>query len=264
LLALILTLCGFAGRPGVYAWLVWCGFTLLLTVLFPILIAPLFNRFTPLADSELAAADPGAAGACGLSTPAALYTMDGSRRSQPRPTLISRAWARPSDRFFRHAAATAATARIEAVLAHELGQFRLRHVASAFCWVFVAQRADAGRLSWLMQRTWFYEGLGVEPLLQARNDALAAGLFFLAMPVFTFPVGTVSSLLSRRQEFEADQFAARYASPRLLNRRPDQAVQGQLPTLTRIRFIRAFTTLTRLHRFESSDLLKVPSAATVG
>jgi STE24 endopeptidase len=213
LLALILTLMRFAGSYWwAYAWLVWCGFTLLLTVLFPIVIAPLFNRFTPLADPELLQRIKTLLGRAGFRT-SGVYTMDGSRRSSHGNAYFTGLGAAKRIVFFDTLLERLQPPEIEAVLAHELGHFRLRHVRKRLLLGFVSSGLLLIALSWLMQRAWFYEGLGVEPLLQARNDGLALVLFFLVMPVLTFLLAPLSSLLSRRQEFEADEFAARYASP---------------------------------------------------
>jgi STE24 endopeptidase len=212
LLALILTLMRFAGSYWwLFAWLVWCGFTLLLTVLFPILIAPLFNRFTPLADPELLERIQALLARTGFQT-SGIYTMDGSRRSSHGNAYFTGLGAAKRIVFFDTLLQRLQPPEIEAVLAHELGHFRLRHVRKRLLLGFVASLVLLAALNWLMQRTWFYQGLGVEPLLQARNDGLAVVLFILVMPVFTFLFAPVTSLLSRRQEFEADEFAARYAS----------------------------------------------------
>jgi STE24 endopeptidase len=216
LLALILTLMRVTGPYWwLYAWLVWCGFTLLLTVLYPILIAPLFNRFVPLADSELLQRIQALLARVGFQT-RGVFTMDGSRRSSHGNAYFTGLGAAKRIVFFDTLLERLQAPEIEAVLAHELGHFRLRHIRKRLLLGFATSGLLLAVLSWLLHQTWFYEGLGVEPLLQARNDALALILFFLVVPVFTFPLAPLSSLLSRRHEFEADQFAARYASPRAL------------------------------------------------
>lgn len=216
LLALVLTLMRFAGAYWwVYAWFLWCGFTLLFTVLFPVLIAPLFNRFTPLADQELLSRIQALLGRAGFRA-SGVYTVDGSRRSSHGNAYFTGLGAAKRIVFFDTLMERLQAPEIEAVLAHELGHFRLQHVRKRLLLGFVVSGLLLAVLSWLMQHTWFYEGLGVEPLLQGRNDGIALVLFFLVMPVFTFLFAPMSSLLSRRQEFEADEFAARYASPRAL------------------------------------------------
>jgi STE24 endopeptidase len=264
LLALILTLMRFAGPTWwVYAWLVWCSFTLLLTVLFPILIAPLFNRFTPLADSELLQRIQALLGRAGFHT-SGVYTMDGSRRSSHGNAYFTGLGAAKRIVFFDTLLQRLQPPEIEAVLAHELGHFRLRHVRKRLLLGFVASGLMLVALSWLMQRTWFYEGLGVEPLLQARNDALALVLFFLVMPVFTFLLAPVSSLLSRRQEFEADQFAARYASPQALIDALIKLYKDNATTLTPDPIHSSFYNSHPPASIRIERLLKVRAPATVG
>jgi STE24 endopeptidase len=216
LLALTLILMRFAGSQWwLWAWLLWCGFTVALTILFPILIAPLFNRFTPLADPELLQRIQALLARTGFATNG-VYTMDGSRRSSHGNAYFSGLGAAKRIVFFDTLLERLQPSEIEAVLAHELGHFRLKHVRKRLLLTFVASLLVLAVLSWLMQQVWFYQGLGVEPLLEARNDALALVLFVLVMPVFTFLLAPIASLLSRRHEFEADQFAARYSSSRAL------------------------------------------------
>jgi STE24 endopeptidase len=216
LLALMLALMRFAGPAWwIYAWIVWCAFTLLFTVLFPILIAPLFNRFTPLADAELLRRIQALLTRAGFRS-SGVYTVDGSRRSSHGNAYFTGLGAAKRIVFFDTLMDRLQPPEIEAVLAHELGHFRLQHVRKRLLLGFVTSAVLLLALSWLMQRTWFYEGLGIEPLMQGRNDGIALVLFFLVTPVFTFLLAPLSSLLSRRQEFEADEFAAHYASPRAL------------------------------------------------
>ncbi len=213
LLALVLTLMQGAGPYWwVYVWLVWCGFTLLLTVLFPIVIAPLFNRFTPLADSELLQRIQALLGRTGFHT-SGVYTMDGSRRSAHGNAYFTGLGSAKRIVFFDTLLERLQPLEIEAVLAHELGHFRLRHVRKRLLLGFAASLLVLFALSWLTQRAWFYQGLGVQPLLQSHNDGVAIVLFILVMPVFTFLLAPLASLLSRHHEFAADEFAARHASP---------------------------------------------------
>jgi len=216
LLALILALMRFAGSYWwVYAWAVWCAFTVLITVLFPVLIAPLFNRFTPLADSDLLQRIRALLGRAGFRA-SGIYTMDGSRRSSHGNAYFTGLGAAKRIVFFDTLLERLQPPEIEAVLAHELGHFRLRHVSKRLVLGFAFSGVMLAFLSWLMQHAWFYRGLGVEPLPQGRNDGLALVLFFLVLPVFTFLFAPLSSLLSQRHEFEADEFAARYSSPKAL------------------------------------------------
>jgi STE24 endopeptidase len=213
LLALVLTLMRFAGSWWwLYAWVTWCVFSLALTVVFPVLIAPLFNRFTPLSDSDLLQRIKSLLARAGFQT-SGVYTMDGSRRSSHGNAYFTGLGAAKRIVFFDTLLDRLQPTEIEAVLAHELGHFRLQHVRKRLLLGFAASGLLLLSLSWLMQRAWFFEGLGVEPSMLARNDALALVLFFLVVPVFTFLLAPATSLLSRRQEFEADAFAARHASP---------------------------------------------------
>jgi STE24 endopeptidase len=212
LLMLVLALMRFAGGYWwLYAWVAWCSFTLLLTVLFPVLIAPLFNRFTPLADPALLERIQALLSRTGFST-SGVYTMDGSRRSSHGNAYFTGLGSAKRIVFFDTLLERLAPVEIEAVLAHELGHFRLKHVKKRLLLTFAASFALLLMLNWLMGAAWFYRGLGVEPLLGGRNDGLALVLFVLVIPVFTFVFAPLTSLLSRHHEFEADAFAARYSS----------------------------------------------------
>jgi STE24 endopeptidase len=119
---------------------------------------------------------------------------------------------------------------IEAVLAHELGHFRLKHVAKRMLWMAVLSLAFLALLAWLMASPWFYEGLGTPAELARPGVALV--LFFLVLPVFTFALGPVASLYSRRHEFEADAFAAQHASAPALVQALVKLYQDNAATLT--------------------------------
>lgn len=216
LLALVLMLMQRAGPYWwAYGWVAWCAFTLALTVLFPVLIAPLFNRFTPLADSELLQRIELLLTRTGFDT-RGVFTMDGSRRSSHGNAYFTGLGSAKRIVFFDTLLERLQPPEIEAVLAHELGHFRLKHVRKRLLLGFAGSALLLIALSWVMQRPWFYRGLGVEPLLLHSNAGLAIVLFVLVIPIFTFPFAPISSLLSRRHEFQADEFAARHASPRAL------------------------------------------------
>ncbi len=216
LLVLVLCLMRYAGGYWwLYAWLAWCAFTVILTVLFPVLIAPMFNRFTPLSDPGLLQRIEALLARTGFAT-SGVYTMDGSRRSSHGNAYFTGLGSVKRIVFFDTLLERLQPVEIEAVLAHELGHFRLRHIRKRLLLSFAASVALLGTLNWLMQQVWFYQGLGVEPLMDARNDGLALVLFILVIPVVTFLFAPIGSLLSRKHEFEADAFAARYASPSAL------------------------------------------------
>jgi STE24 endopeptidase len=194
-----------------YAWLVWIAFNLALLVLYPTVIAPLFNRFEPLKDETLAQRIQALLARTGFSS-RGIFVMDGSRRSGHGNAYFTGLGRAKRVVFFDTLIERLQPPEIEAVLAHELGHFRLRHVAKRLAASFVASLLFLAVLGWVAGQTWFYQGLGVEPALHARNDGLALVLFLLVAPVFTFVLAPVASLLSRRHEFEADAFAARHAS----------------------------------------------------
>ena len=198
-----------------YAWLVWSGFQLLMMVLFPTVIAPLFNKFTPLADEALKTRIEGLMGRVGFASKG-LFVMDGSKRSAHGNAYFSGFGANKRIVFFDTLLARLAPPEIEAVLAHELGHFKLKHIVKRIAMMFAISLAFLALLGYLKEQLWFYTGLGVDPLLLAGqpNDALALILFALALPVFTFLFGPLTSLSSRKHEFEADAFAATHTDAR--------------------------------------------------
>lgn len=214
LLWVILTLMAKAGALWwLYAWLVWTGFQLLVMVLYPTVIAPLFNKFTPLADESLKSRIEGLMTRVGFASKG-LFVMDGSKRSAHGNAYFSGFGANKRIVFFDTLLARLAPAEIEAVLAHELGHFKLKHIVKRIGMMFALSLAFLALLGWLKNQVWFYTGLGVAPIIAPgqSNDALALILFMLTLPVFTFLFSPLASLGSRKHEFEADAFAARHAS----------------------------------------------------
>lgn len=191
-----------------YAWFVWIGFNALMLVLFPTVIAPLFNKFEPLRDETLAHRIGRLLERTGFAS-RGVFVMDGSRRSSHGNAYFTGLGRSKRIVFFDTLLERLAPPEIEAVLAHELGHFKLRHIAKRLAFSFVAGFVLFAALGWLAAEPWFYQGLGVTPATDARNDGLALVLFFLVLPVFTFFLAPLASLLSRRHEFEADAFAAR-------------------------------------------------------
>lgn len=208
LLWVVLTLMDKTGSLWwLYAWLVWTGFQLLMMVLYPTVIAPLFNKFTPLADESLKARIEGLMARVGFASKG-LFVMDGSKRSAHGNAYFSGFGANKRIVFFDTLLARLAPPEIEAVLAHELGHFKLKHIVKRMVVLFALSLVFLALLGYLKQQAWFYTGLGVEPLLGTSNDAMALLLFMLVLPVFTFPFSPLSSFTSRKHEFEADAFAA--------------------------------------------------------
>ena len=196
-----------------YAWLVWSGFQLLMMVLYPTVIAPLFNKFTPLADDKLKDRIEGLMARVGFASKG-LFVMDGSKRSAHGNAYFSGFGANKRIVFFDTLLSRLAPSEIEAVLAHELGHFKLKHIIKRIAVLFALSLAFLALLGWLKTQVWFYTGLGVTPLLGQANDAMALLLFSLALPVFTFPFSPLTSITSRKHEFEADAFAASHSDAR--------------------------------------------------
>jgi STE24 endopeptidase len=194
-----------------YAWLVWAGFSVLIMVLYPTVIAPLFNKFEPLKDSALAERVQALLTRTGFSSKG-VFVMDGSRRSSHGNAYFTGLGRAKRVVFFDTLVQRLSPPEIEAVLAHELGHFRLRHITKRLIVSFASSLALLALLGWLAGQAWFYQGLGVTPTLDARNDGIALVLFMLVLPVFTFVLAPIASLFSRKHEFEADAFAAQHAS----------------------------------------------------
>jgi STE24 endopeptidase len=208
----VLTLMGKTGPLWwFYTWLVWSGFQLLMMVLYPTVLAPLFNKFTPLEDDSLKARIEGLMQRVGFASKG-LFVMDGSKRSAHGNAYFSGFGANKRIVFFDTLLSRLAPQEIEAVLAHELGHFKLKHIVKRIVVIFAASLAFLTLLGYLKEQVWFYTGLGVTPIPGAGNDAMALILFMLAMPVFTFAFGPLSSIMSRKHEFEADAFAATHSN----------------------------------------------------
>jgi STE24 endopeptidase len=214
LLWVVLTLMDRTGALWwLYAWLVWSGFQLLMMVLYPTVIAPLFNKFTPLADDKLKDRIEGLMQRVGFAAKG-LFVMDGSKRSAHGNAYFSGFGANKRIVFFDTLLSRLAPEEIEAVLAHELGHFKLKHIVKRIGVLFALSLAFLAVLGWLKTQVWFYTGLGVMPLLGQSNDAMALLLFSLVLPVFTFPFSPLTSITSRKHEFEADAFAASHSDAR--------------------------------------------------
>ncbi len=194
-----------------YAWLIWCGFQILMLGLYQNLIAPLFNKFTPLADEGLKSRIEGLMQRVGFASKG-LFVMDGSRRSAHGNAYFSGFGSAKRIVFFDTLLSRLAPNEIEAVLAHELGHFKLNHVIKRIAIMFIISLGFLALLGYLKNQTWFYLGLGVLPMMDASNDAMALILFMFALPVFTFLLSPLLSLTSRKNEFEADAFAAKHSN----------------------------------------------------
>ena len=194
-----------------YAWIVWSGFQLLMLVLYPTVIAPLFNKFTPLADDSLRSRIENLMRRVGFASKG-LFVMDGSKRSAHGNAYFSGFGAAKRIVFFDTLLSRLAPQEIEAVLAHELGHFKLKHIVKRIIVMFAISLGFLALLGYLKNQAWFYTGLGVDPMMGASNDAMALLLFMLVLPVFTFFLAPLISISSRKHEFEADAFAAEHSN----------------------------------------------------
>ena len=210
-----------------YTWVFWCAFNLLILLIYPTWIAPLFNKFTPLADNELKARIENLLTRCGFAS-SGLFVMDGSKRSNHGNAYFTGLGKSKRIVFFDTLLSRLQGGEIEAVLAHELGHFKHRHVMKRIVLMFSLSLGFLAVLGQLMTADWFYRGLGVS----TQNTALALILFFLVVPVFTFLLTPLSSLLSRRHEFEADRYAAEHASASELTNALVKLYEDNAATLT--------------------------------
>jgi STE24 endopeptidase len=214
LAALVLWLMAAAGSLWwLWAWGAWMAFNLVLLVLYPTLIAPLFNKFEPLADADLKARVQALMQRCGFAAKG-LFVMDGSRRSAHANAYFTGLGAAKRVVFFDTLLQRLSPGEVEAVLAHELGHFNHRHVQKRIVGIFGFSLLALAVLGWLSTQAGFYTGLGVTPNPDAPNDALALLLFMLALPPFVFFVSPLMAHFSRRHEFEADAYACAQASGR--------------------------------------------------
>ncbi len=212
LVASILWLMGKAGKLWwLEAWLVWMLFTLSITWAYPRLIAPLFNKFTPLDDPSLRNRLEALLQRCGFHS-RGMFVMDGSRRSAHGNAYFSGFGKNKRIVFFDTLLEGLSADEIEAVLAHELGHFKRRHILKGMLTMAVISLLGLALLGWLRQQPWFFAGLGIS----VQDDAMALALFLLVIPVFTVFFTPLFSALSRKHEFEADDYAATQASARAL------------------------------------------------
>ena len=210
-----------------YVWLVWAAFNLVMLALYPTVIAPLFNKFTALEDATLKSRIDRLLERCGFRS-RGVFVMDGSKRSSHGNAYFTGFGAAKRIVFFDTLVSRLAPSEIEAVLAHELGHFKLRHILKRIVWLFGASLAFLALLGYLSNQSWFYTGLGV----QLPSTAMALLLFVFALPAFTFLLAPIGSLYSRRHEYEADAYAASQANGEDLVRALVKLYQDNASTLT--------------------------------
>ncbi len=214
-----------------YVWGVWVTFNLLLLFIYPSFIAPLFNKFTPLQDETLKARIVTLLQKCGF-TAQGLFVMDGSKRSSHGNAYFTGFGKTKRIVFFDTLLERLTPTEIEAVLAHELGHFKRRHVLKRIAFTFAMSLGFLWLLAVLIQAGWFYQGLGVTMPATSLATALALLLFFMVLPVFSFLLHPLMSYYSRKHEFEADAYAVQQTDARDLASALVKMYQDNAATLT--------------------------------
>ena len=227
LLAVLWLMAEMGAQWWLYVWLFWCSFNLLILFIYPTWIAPIFNKFTPLEDADLKQRIETLLARCGFAA-SGLFVMDGSKRSNHGNAYFTGFGKNKRIVFFDTLLNRLLPEEIEAVLAHEIGHFKHKHVIKRIAMLFGLSLAFLALLGQFMTADWFYQGLGVN----AQNTTLGLILFFLVVPVFTFLLIPLSSSLSRRHEFEADQYAAQHASSQNLVNALVKLYEDNAATLT--------------------------------
>jgi STE24 endopeptidase len=194
-----------------YLWVVWSVFNLLMLAIYPTFIAPLFNKFSPLTDELLKTRIEALLIKCGFKSQG-LFVMDGSSRSSHGNAYFTGFGSSKRVVFFDTLLERLGTGEIEAVLAHELGHFKHHHVIKRIALMFLVSFMGLALLGWLKQQGWFYLGLGVSEA----SDYMALLLFMLVSPVFLFLLRPLMASYSRKNEFEADEYAAQNADAKHL------------------------------------------------
>jgi STE24 endopeptidase len=189
-----------------YLWVVWSVFNIIMLAIYPTFIAPLFNKFTPLADESLKSRIEALLTKCGFKSQG-LFVMDGSTRSGHGNAYFTGFGSSKRVVFFDTLLSRLNTEEIEAVLAHELGHFKHHHVIKRIIMLFALSFAGLALLGWLTNQAWFYNGLGVS----TPSNYMALMLFLLVSPVFLFILRPIMASYSRKNEFEADDYAAKHA-----------------------------------------------------
>ena len=210
-----------------YLWLIWSAFNLTMLAVYPTFIAPLFNKFTPLKDENLKERIEMLLTKCGFKSQG-LFVMDGSSRSSHGNAYFTGFGASKRVVFFDTLLERLNADEIESVLAHELGHFKHRHVIKRIAMMFFVSFLGLALLGWLMNQPWFYTDLGIN---QASNY-MALMLFMLVSPVFLFLLRPIMASYSRKNEFEADDYAAKHASAKHLVKALVKLYRDNASTLT--------------------------------
>lgn len=232
LIAMVLWLMSAAGVAWwLWAWGAWVAFNLLLMVIYPIWIAPLFNKFQPLEDEALKQRVQALMQRCGFAAEG-LFVMDGSKRSAESNAYFTGLGKAKRVVFYDTLLARLSHDELEAVLAHELGHFHHRHLRKSLISIFAMTLAGFAALGWLSMQPAFFLGLGVTPNATLPNDALAILLFLLVIPIVSPLIEPLWSAASRRHEFEADAYAKQQASAPALVQALVKLTEDNAVTLT--------------------------------
>ncbi len=207
ILALILWVMDSVGSSWwIWAWAILISFSLLMSWLFPTVIAPLFNKFTPMEDGALKTRISSLLERCGFNSQG-IFIMDGSKRSGHGNAYFTGLGNNKRIVFYDNLVASLDDEELEAVLAHELGHFKCKHVVKMLITTSITTLCGFAILGWMIDKEWFFTGLGV----QQGSNAAALLLFTLIMPIFTFFMQPISAYFQRKFEFEADDFASQHA-----------------------------------------------------
>jgi len=210
-----------------YVWAVWFGFSLLMMWAYPAFIAPLFNKFEPLENSDLKDGIEKLLVQCGFKSNG-IFVMDGSRRSAHGNAYFSGIGNKKQIVFFDTLMKQLEPDEIEAVLAHELGHFRMHHIRKRLISMGAISLASLAILGWLINQNWFYTGLGVS----TPSTYMALMLFMIMAPVIGFFMTPLMSMLSRKHEFEADAYASKQRNADLLIKALVKMYEENASTLT--------------------------------
>jgi STE24 endopeptidase len=215
----------------VVAWGVLVAYQLFVMWLAPSVIMPLFNKFQPLEDATLKDRVIGLMQRTGFQANG-FFVMDGSRRSAHSNAFFTGLGKQKRVVFFDTLLKQLNADEMEAVLAHELGHAKLKHIPKSLLSSFAFTLVGLAGLGWLSTQTWFYEGMGIQPHLGSANDAIALLLFMMFVPLVSFVTKPWQSARSRKHEFEADAFACQHANGSDLRQALLKLYQDNASTLT--------------------------------